>query len=59
MGAFPHRNPTPKEATFYNALVTWVGERMNLERLRVKLFWWTQVLGPLRVIVFVGPMIGR
>jgi len=32
---------------------------MNLPRLRKKLFWFTQILLPLVVIVFVGPLINR
>jgi hypothetical protein len=32
---------------------------MNLNKLRKKLFWLTQILLPLVVIVFVGPLIGR
>jgi hypothetical protein len=32
---------------------------MNFDRSRKKLFWFTQVLLPLMVIVFVGPLISR
>ena len=32
---------------------------MNLHRLRKKLLWFTQILLPLVVIVFVGPLINR
>jgi hypothetical protein len=32
---------------------------MNLHKLRKKLFWFTQILLALVVIVFVGPLISR
>jgi hypothetical protein len=32
---------------------------MNPHKLRKKLFWFTQILLPLMVIVFMGPLISR